>query len=582
MRHTKIVCTIGPSVDTKEKIRELILAGMNVARLNFSHGSHEEHGRRIQIIKELREELKIPVSIMLDTKGPEIRLGKIKGDEFEIPDGGRLKLVKEELEGTPDAVTLTPSFIINEISKQQFILLDDGYMMAHVVEKGEDYFVIEFDHGGVLRSRKSLNIPGLDMAFPLITDKDREDLKFGCAQDIDYVAASFIRSDEDVLEIKKLLRQEGKPEVGIIAKIENRKGVENFDAILQVADGIMVARGDMGVELPLHHVPRLQKEMLRKSYLAGKTSLTATQMLESMIKNPRPTRAEASDVANAIYDSTSAVMLSGETAMGRFPIETVKIMVSIVKEAEGDFDYKEFLAKATYRDFPDIASSVCASAIRSAYHAKAKAIFVFTTSGSSAKQISRFRPRIPIIALTTSKKVYHQLAICWGVIPLFCDQATTIEEANQYITDYALDRGIVKNGDIVVITAGSPFGKAGTTNMIIVENIGDVLLRGSSGWGASVTAPVVLFPSPSEDPKYVEGKIVVLSACDRSYVPIMQASKGVILQNHIQDQESERFLQQMAAQHGFSVVVEAQGAGDLLEEGQVVTLDPKQGTVLKD
>jgi pyruvate kinase len=581
MRHTKIVCTLGPSVDSKEKIRELILAGMNVARLNFSHGSYEEHGQRIQMIKELREELDIPVAIMLDTKGPEIRLGKIKGDEFEVKDGSRLTLVKEEIEGSPKAVTLTPPLVIDEINQQQFLLLDDGYMMARVVEKGSDYCVIEFDHGGVLRSRKSLNIPGLDMVFPLLTDKDREDLKFGCEQDVDYIAASFIRSDEDVMEIKKLVRGEGKPTIGLIAKIENRKGVENFDSILQVADGIMVARGDLGVELPLHHVPRLQKEMIRKSYMAGKTSVTATQMLESMIKNPRPTRAEASDVANAIYDSTSAVMLSGETAMGRFPIETVKIMGSIVKEAESDFDYKDFLSRATYRDFPDIPSSVCASAIRSAYHAHAKALFVFTTSGQTAKQISRFRPQMPILALTTQKKVYHQLALCWGIIPLFCDQALTIEEANQTITDYALEHGIVKKGDIVVITAGTPFGKAGTTNMIVVENIGDVLLRGSYGWGGIVTAPVVLFPTPNDPIKSVKGKILVLSTCDRSYLPLMQASSGVILQNHLQDKESEAFLSNVASEYSIPFVMEVQGAGETLEENQVVTIDPHQATIFK-
>jgi pyruvate kinase len=581
MRHTKIVCTLGPSVDSKEKIRELILSGMNVARLNFSHGSYEEHGKRIDLLKELREELAVPVAIMLDTKGPEVRLGKIKGDEFEIKDGQRLKLVKEELEGTPEAVTLSPPLVIDTIEIGQSLLLDDGYMIARVVEKNGDYCVIEFDHGGVLRSRKSLNIPGLDMAFPLLTEKDKEDLKFGCTQDIDYIAASFIRSDEDVLEIKKLVRAEGQSSIGIISKIENRKGVENFDSILQVTDGIMVARGDLGVELPLHLVPRLQKEMIRKSYMAGKISVTATQMLESMIKNPRPTRAEASDVANAIYDSTSAVMLSGETAAGRFPIETVKIMGSIVLESENDFDYKDFLTRATYRDFPDIGSSVCASAIKSAYHARAKALFVFTTSGGTARQISRFRPSIPILALTTSKKVYHQLALCWGVIPLFCDQATTIEEANTHITDYALEQGIVKKGDIVVITAGTPFGKAGTTNMIIVENIGDVLLRGSSGWGASVTGPVALFPTPNDHVDHLKGKILVLSTCDSTYLPMMKMAAGVILQNHLQDKESQEFLENAASKYNIPMIVEVQGAGETLEEGQVVTLDPSQATIFK-
>ncbi len=475
---TKIVCTIGPACCTPEKIEELILAGMNIARLNFSHGTHESHGEHIQLLKDVREKLKVPLGIMLDTKGPEIRLGKLKVDELSLKEGQQLWLVRDEIEGDGEAITLRPPSALDALRKEMFVLLDNGYIVTHVVEISERGVKVEIDHGGIIRSTKGVNIPGADVQLPSLTTKDVDDIHFGCAQDVDMVAASFVRSAEDVLAIKHILEQKGCSSTKVIAKIENGRGVDNFESILQVADGIMIARGDLGVELPLNQVPRLQKMMVRKSYRAGKSTVTATQMLESMIVNPRPTRAEASDVANAIYDSTSAVMLSGETAIGKYPIKAVRMMKSIIEETERDFDYEDFFKLSTERELLSVASSVAAASIKTAYSANAKAIFAFTTSGATARLLSRLRPRVPIIAMTPSLKVYHQLALCWGVIPLYDPSAVTIEDAYKKLSEYALGRKLVQYGDLVVITAGTPFGRAGTTNMMVVDSIGEMLVKG--------------------------------------------------------------------------------------------------------
>lgn len=476
---TKIVCTIGPACSTPQKIEELIIAGMNIARLNFSHGSHDEHKLRIDMLKDARKKMGVPLGIMLDTKGPEIRLGMLKQEQLELKQGQQLWLIKDEVEGDAEQITLRPPSVLTGLRKEMFILLDNGYIVTHVVEVASKGVLVEVDHGGIIRSTKGVNIPGVDVNLPSLTKKDVDDITFGCDQDVDMIAASFIRSAEDVVAIRSILEQQGRADVMLIAKIENGRGVDNFDSILQIADGIMIARGDLGVELPLNQVPRLQKMMVRKSYRASKSTVTATQMLESMMVNPRPTRAEASDVANAIYDSTSAVMLSGETAIGDYPIKSVRMMRSIIEETERDFDYDEFFKLSTEKQMLDVPSSVAAASIKTAYSARAKAIFAFTTSGATAHFLSRLRPRMPIIAMTTNPKVYHQLALCWGVIPLLEKEASTIEEAYKKISAFAAQKRLVQYGDLVVITAGTPFGRAGTTNMMIVETIGDIIVRGS-------------------------------------------------------------------------------------------------------
>lgn len=582
MIHTKIICTIGPAVNTLDKILALIDAGMNVARINFSHGTHEEHLKVINALKEARKIRKKPLAIMLDTKGPEIRLGKIKESELKLAAGHRWMLVKETVEGDEDKVSITPGFILDHLSKGMRILFDDGYISSEVIETSSEGVLIQIENAGVIRSGKGINVPNSSLDLPAFTDKDVADIRFGCRNDIDIIAASFVRSVDHVLAIKKLLADEKQPDILVIAKIENSEGVQNFDGIVQVADGIMIARGDLGVEVPLSQVPKLQKMMIRKCYLAGKPSVTATQMLESMINNPRPTRAEASDVANAIYDSTSAVMLSGETAVGRYPLETVKVMKSIVQEAEDDFNYRSFFDFHAGLVYHDVPSALTLAAVKTAYTSNAKAIFAFTNSGATARLLSRLRPSMPIIAMTSNERCYHQMVFNWGVIPLLSDGCKSLAEAYTKISAFALEKGIVSNGDLVVVTAGSPFGISGTTNTMLVESIGDVLVRGESGYGGRLHGNVSLVLSPeAKQPYTVRGNLLVLAKCDESYLSLIKESAGIILQNHIDDIHSEEYALHIARELGKSVIVRADAATRVLKEGQLVTLDPEKALVYK-
>ena len=475
LRKTKIICTIGPSVRSYEKILQLIDAGMNVARLNFSHGSPQEHQETIDMLKKARKEKAVPLAIMLDTKGPEIRLGVIKDNYLEVFSKQKILITKEEVLGDANGISIQPSFVLDSLQVGTQILFDDSYILTKVIEISKKGVFVEVENHGIIRSYKGVNVPGIHIDLPSMTEQDIKDILFGCRLDIDLIAASFIRSAEHVLEIKRLLISQEKPEILVIAKIENSLGIQNFDAILQVADGIMVARGDLGVELSLNQVPRLQKMMIRKTRQAGKPVITATQMLESMIENPLPTRAEVSDVANAIYDSTSALMLSGETAAGKYPIQVVQMMKEIAEETEKDFNYQQLFANDSARVFKDIVitNSVALASVTTAYNSNAKGIFVFTNSGFSVRALSRLRPEIPIIALTPHSKVYHQLALEWGVTPTLSSAKKNIQEAFIQISNFALEQRIVQLGDLVVVVAGDPFGISRTTNTMIVETIGD-------------------------------------------------------------------------------------------------------------
>lgn len=577
---TKIICTIGPSVNTLEMISKLIEAGMNVARLNFSHGTYQEHTEVIGYIKEARRYLKKPVAIMLDTKGPEIRIGKIKNGEVKLSSGQKWFLLKEQIEGDSEKVTVTPGFILDQIKDGETILFDDGYISSKAIAVTAEGVLVEINNAGTIKSGKGVNIPHAILSLPAMTDTDIADIRFGCKHDVDIIAASFVRSADHVLEIKKLLAEEKKPETLVIAKIENREGVQNFDSIVQVADGIMIARGDLGVEVPLSQVPILQKMMIRKCYLAGKPSVTATQMLESMINNPRPTRAEVSDVANAIYDSTSAVMLSGETAVGKYPLETVHMMASIVAEAETDFPYRSFFNEHAALVYHDVPSAVTLATVKTAYSSNAQAIFAFTSKGSTARLLSRLRPSMPIIAMTPNEKGFHQMAINWGVIPVLGRVCTTVVEAFGEISAYALEQQLVSYGDLVVVTAGAPFGISGTTNMMIVENIGDVLVRGYVGYGKRVHGNIAIVLSPeTEKPYTVRGKLLVITKCDESYLPFIQEASGIILQNHIDDVVSEKYALETAKALDKTTLVRADAACRILKEGQLVTIDPDKALV---
>lgn len=583
MTRTKIICTIGPSVNSYEKILELIAAGMNVARLNFSHGSHDEHMETIKLLQKARKETASPLTILLDTKGAEIRLGKVQKGGIEVHAGDKVMLVKKRIESDGSQITVIPDFVIDSLAIGHRVLIDNGYIASHVIDVQSDFCIIEIENSGTILSSKGVNIPNVTLPLPALTDTDLQDITFGIEHGIDTIAVSFVRTADTILMIKKMLADAGKSDIQVIAKIENHEGVNNFDSILQVADGIMIARGDLGVEVPLSHVPRLQKMMIRRCYLTGKPAITATQMLESMINHPRPTRAEVSDVANAIYDGTSCVMLSGETAVGKHPIDTVKIMKSIICEAELDLNYKAHFdehAKLVYHDVP---SAVTLATVKTAESLGAKAIFTFTHSGMTARLISRLRPRMPIIALTPSERTYNQLALNWGIVPVLCTkECNTIEEAFQTASQFALRHHYAAYGDLVVLTAGAPFWIPGTTNTILVESIGDVLVRGHSGSGDPVHATVTLIPScDSKKPYAVRGHIAVIPTCNDNYVPLLREVAGIILQNQADDFESEEKAYLIAKTLQKPIITRADGAFRILREGQLVTLDPEKSLIFK-
>lgn len=585
MTRTKIICTIGPACNTYEKIIGLCKAGMNVARLNFSHGTHDEHLLVINHLKNARRELGMPLAIMLDTKGPEIRIGKLHEGEIALQKGDKLSLIDAEKgPAGPMQIPIHPASVLQYVPVGTQVLFDDGYISSHVISNDSEGVMVEIDTQGLLLSGKGVNIPNVDLHLPAVTEKDISDIRFGCLHDVDVIAASFVRSPEHVMVIKNLLVKEHKPEIQIIAKIENYEGIRNFDSIVQVADGIMIARGDLGVEVPLSEVPRLQKMMIRKSYLAGKPSVTATQMLESMIYHPRPTRAEVSDVANAIYDSTSAVMLSGETAVGRYPFETVNVMKKIIKDAEEDFNYRAFFDNFRNITFIDVPSAVTLATVKTAYSSHAKAIFAFTTGGSTARLVSRLRPEIPIIAMTSNEKCYHQLAYSWGVVPYLEKDCHTVLDAFRKVSEFSLERKLVSIGALVVVTAGVPFGTSGTTNTMMVESIGEgkVLIRAGNGYGSAVYGNIKHVFSPELTHTYsVRGQLLVIPTCDESYLQLIQESAGVILQNLASDLESERYLLKIAEESNKPVITRADTAFRVLAEGQLVTLDPEKKVVYK-
>lgn len=583
MTKTKIICTIGPAVKSEEKIAELIHAGMNVARLNFSHGTHEEHLQSIQLLKKARHDLGVPLSIMLDTRGPEVRMGLIEQNGVVLSKGDRWRLVRDPILGNKERASVTPGYVLEKIPLKARVLFDNGYISSHVIEVRQDEIVVEIENGGIITSNKGVNIPNVRLDLPALTERDINDIKFGCREGIDTIALSFTRSPENIIAVKNLLTEIKYPGICVIAKIENHEGIEKFDGILQVADGVMIARGDLGVEIPLSQVPKLQKLMIRKCYLAGKPSVTATQMLESMINNPRPTRAEVSDVANAIYDSTSSVMLSGETAIGKYPIETVKVMKSIIQEAEADFDYRSFFEVHSKLIYNDVPSAVTLATVKTAYSSNATAIFAFTAGGSTARLLSRLRPAMPIIAMTSKEQSYHQLAFIWGVIPNLDKESNDFETAFKKISDYAMEKQLVSYGDLVVVTAGTTFGEPRTTNMMIVENIGDVLVRGLHGVGRRIYGNIKILLSSEEgvEPYTVRGQLIVIPKCDESFLPFIQESAGVILENHIEDHTSEEFAIEAAKSLDKAVVVQAHSASRILKEGQLVTLEPERALVYK-
>ena len=469
MKNTKIICTIGPASQNPETIKKLILAGMNVARLNFSHGSYEEQANKFHMIQDASKELGIPVAILQDTKGPEIRLRDFANGKEELKAGQKFTLTTDEIAGTNEKVSITYKNLPNDVEEGMAILLDDGLIELRVDKVTATDIECTVINGGFVSNKKGVNVPGAELSMPFISDVDREDILFGIKMGFDFLACSFVRSKDDILAVRKILDEHG-AKTKVIAKIENMQGIRNLAEILEVSDGIMVARGDMGVEIPLEEVPVIQKKMIKKAIASGKQVITATQMLESMTKNPRPTRAETTDVANAIYDGTTAIMLSGETANGQYPVEAVETMTKIAQRAELDIDYINRFQKTEMHGV-DVTNAISHATCTTAMDLKAAAIITVTMSGFTAEMIARYKPNCPIIACSVDEGVCRQVNMLWGVRPLLIDKKESADELFKEAVRKSQEAGYVKKGDIVVLTAGVPLAVSGTTNMIHVVEV---------------------------------------------------------------------------------------------------------------
>ncbi len=474
MRKTKIICTLGPATDEEVILRKLIENGMNVARFNFSHSDYEEHRKRFLQLEKLRKEYQKPIAALLDTKGPEIRIGFFKEKSVSLVKGQEFTLTTEDIEGDNTKVSVNYKDLPGDVAVDSVILLDDGKLSMKVLQKDENSIICRVLNDGVISNRKGVNVPGADLSMPFISDKDREDIIFAAKTGFDFIAASFTRTAEDILSVRKLLEDYGCHSINIIAKIENIQGVENIDEIINAADGIMIARGDLGVELPGEEVPVIQKMIIQKVYAAGKQVITATQMLDSMMNNPRPTRAETTDVANAIYDGTSAIMLSGETAAGKYPVEALDMMVKIAERTERDINYKKRFQMFYSKEHTEVTEAISHATCTTAHDLNAKAIITVTKSGNTAKMVSKYRPDCPIMGCTTEMHVYRQLNLSWGVTPVLMKEATDTFQLFDDAASEVLKLGYIDSNSLVVITAGVPLGQTGTTNLIKVHQMGEM------------------------------------------------------------------------------------------------------------
>ncbi len=576
MRKTKIVCTLGPSTDDEKVLRQLMLEGMSVARMNFSHGSHEEQKRRLDMVKKLRKELGLPVAALLDTKGPEIRIGDVEGGKVELKTGQTFCLTTEEMVGDATKVSITYKELYKDVCPGNSILIDDGLIGMEVQKiEGED-IICQVKNGGFISNHKGVNVPGVELKMPFVSQKDYEDIVFAAEQDYDFIAASFTRTAEDILEIRKILEEKGGQYIHIIAKIENMQGVENCEDILRVADGIMIARGDMGVEIPLEEVPVIQKKLIRMALKASKPVITATQMLDSMMKNPRPTRAETSDVANAIYQGTGAIMLSGETAAGAYPVEAVRTMARIAERTEKDIDYSREFKPRRLAERPDVTSAISHATCTTAMDLNAAAIVAVSKSGRTVGRIAKYRPSCPIIGCVTHPRVCRQLSLMWGVIPVEMEEQATADELFDHAVKLAEDKGLISRGDLVVITAGVPLGLSGTTNMLKVQVAGNTLITGLGCNKLKASGNVCVCNNPAEfEKKFREGDIVVASFTDNDMMGRLKDAAGIITETG--DRYSHAAIVGMALD--IPVIVNAENATKILKSGTFVTMDAEQGLV---
>lgn len=576
MRKTKIICTMGPANDDEQILKKLMLEGMDAARFNFSHADHASHKKKLDMLVKLREELQLPIATILDTKGPEIRIKTFKEGKVELKKGDIFTLTTNDVEGTESIVSITYKDLPKDIKPGARVLIDDGLIEMSVMNVTDTDIICNVLNSGMLSNQKGINVPGTRLSMPFISEKDRADIIFGIENGFDFIAASFTRGADDILQVRKLLDEYDCHSIDIIAKIENAEGVDNIDDIIRVADGIMVARGDMGVEIPLEDVPVLQKVIIHKAYNAGKRVITATQMLDSMIKNPRPTRAESTDVANAIYDGTSAIMLSGETAAGLYPVEALQTMVKIAVRTEHDIDYVKRFNQRSHKIAHDVTNAISHATCTTAHDLGATAIVTVTKSGKTARMISKFRPKYPIIGCTTQENIYRQLSLSWGVCPLLIQEKKTADELFDHAVDAAEKAGLVSSGDLVVITAGVPLGISGTTNLMKVHVVGHILVSGTGVTEGKACAGLCVCETEEEAlENFKDGDILVIPKTSNRLMGILKAASGVITE--------QGGLNSHAAVAGLAmdipVIVDAKYATKILKSGAIVTIDGKEGTV---
>ena len=578
MKRTKIVCTVGPSTDKPGVLEAMLRAGMNVARFNFSHGTHEDHGRRMKQVREAAAAVKVPVAIMLDTKGPEIRLGTFVDKKVTLQTGERFTLTARDVPGTVDIVTVNYKELPQEVAAGQTILLADG-LVSLLIEKvdGPD-IVTTVQNTGEISNFKRVAVPDVQLGLPFLSEQDVKDLLFGIEQGVDFIAASFVQKTADVLAIRRVLETRG-ADCHIIAKIENAAGVNNIEEILTVADGVMVARGDLGVEIPTEDVPIVQKMLIKRCNQAGKPVITATQMLESMMVNPRPTRAEATDVANAIMDGTDAIMLSGETASGKYPAEAVSMMATLAKRTEAALSYGEMsLARSASCALITTTDAISHATVQVAYELSAAAIVTSTESGYTARMVSKYRPEAVIVAVTPKEKFVRRMLLLWGVMPVFVPQSSNTDEMMSNAVAGAMASGWVKTGDLVVITAGIPVGITGTTNMIRVHTVGQVLLRGTGIGQRKVTGEVCVVSTLEEiTGKFRPGQILVVNSVMDEMAP--EASKALAIIAEEGGLTSQAAI--VGVSFGIPVIVGVEGAMEKLSDGMVITADTERGLIYK-
>ncbi len=575
IRKTKIVCTMGPNLFEKHLIAPLMKAGMNVARFNFSHGTYETHQHYYDEVCRIRDELGLPIATMLDTKGPEIRVRSFKNGRVTLQNGQLFTLTTDEVEGDEERVSITYKELPQDIAVGSSILIDDGLIGMQVERIDGADIVCRVLNGGVVSNNKGVNIPNAHLSMPFISEKDHQDILFAIKNGYDFIAASFTRCADDIMQIRHILQENNCHTINIIAKIENMEGVENIDEILRVVDGVMVARGDLGVEVPLEDVPSLQKKLIQRGIAAGKPVITATQMLDSMIKNPRPTRAEATDVANAIYDGTSAIMLSGESAVGAYPVEAVETMVRIALRAEADMDYiRRFSRDASAST--DVTNAISHATVTSAHDLNASAIITVTKSGSTARILSRYRPACVIVGCTTEKHVWRQLALSWGTVPLMIAEESNTDDLFEHAVDAAVQNGLVHDGELVVLTAGVPLGISGTTNLMKVHVVGHLLSRGQGLHGGKVVAPLCVIRNLEKDAKdFNTGDVIVCHQTTREMFSMLRKSSAIVLEDD--NPEGHGAIAGMSLD--IPVIIGAKNATNILKSGAVVTVDGEKGTV---